>query len=147
MFSVACFLLLHQPHCVIVVVFRVDKALTLLLNASLLLVLNYKLTTKPLFLAFFTDFSLLPKNLTARPTFPARFDCQTNITDAFIRWARGTDYQMIGPNVCSNCTRLSNGSLSFQSIDQSHGGRYTCIILANGGSIQYRANVYLTVAG
>ena len=37
--SVACFLLLHLPHCVIVVAFRVDKALTLLLSASLLLVI------------------------------------------------------------------------------------------------------------
>ena len=145
MFSVACFLLLHLPHCVIVVVFRVDKALTLLLSASLLLILNY--TTKPLFLAFFTDFSLLPKNLTARPTFPARFDCQTNVTGAFIRWARGTNYQMIGPSVCRNCTILSNGSLHFQRIEESHGGQYTCIILANGGGTQYRADVYLTVAG
>ena len=125
------------------VAFRVDKGLTLLLSASLLLVLNY--TTKPLFFAFFIGFSLLPKNLTARIGYPARFDCQTNITGAFIRWARGADHQMINAATCTNCTRLSNSSLYFESIDQSHGGRYTCIILASG--LQHRVNVYLTVAG
>ena len=139
--SVACFLLLHLPHCVIVVVFRVDKALTLLLSVSLLFVLNY--TTKPLFLAFFTAFSLLPENLTARIGFPARLDCQTNITNGFIRWARGADHQMINAATCTNCTRLSNYSLYFQRIDQSHGGRYTCVIVG----LQYRVDVYLTVAG
>ena len=87
----------------------------------------------------------MPSNVTAAVGFPARFDCQSN-NIALIRWARGSDLQMITSSNCGGCHQIySNGSLIFASINLSHGGLYACIIV--GVTPFPRVNVYLTVAG
>ena len=88
---------------------------------------------------------MLPSNVTARLTFPARFDCQaTTDTGFFIRWAVGVN-EMLGDSNCAGCQILGNGSLYFPSVTQAHGGLYTCFLV--GGATQPRIGVYLTVAG
>ena len=98
--------------------------------------------TKPSFFAF-TGFSLLPTNITARKSLPARFDCQS--TTGFVRWAAG-NYQMISKSSCSGCELLLNGSLYFPSVTQAHAGHYICFIVGVLGPTP-RYSVYLTLAG
>ena len=91
----------------------------------------------------FTEFSLLPSNITARISFPARFDCQVN--EGFVRWAVG-ERTMITNSSCSGCVLLNNGSLYFPSVTQANAGLYTCFIVG-AREITPRYGVYLTVAG
>ena len=91
----------------------------------------------------FTGFSLLPSNITARITFPARFDCRPST--GFVRWAVGDDV-MLSNSSCFGCVLLDNSSLYFPSVTQIHAGRYTCFIVGVLGPTP-RYSVYLTVAG
>ena len=91
----------------------------------------------------FTGFSLLPNNITARISFPARFDCEVN--EGFVRWAVG-EKTMISNTSCPGCIPLNNGSLYFPSVTQNHAGLYTCFIAGVLG-VTPTYGVYLTVAG
>ena len=46
---------------------------------------------------------------------------------------------------CNGCELLGNGSLYIPSVNQGHGGIYTCYIAGTTGPP--RISVYLTVAG
>ena len=103
--------------------------------------------TKPLNLnnktIIFTGFTILPTNITARLSFPARFDCQSST--GFIRWGVGPQTEILSNVTCPGCYQLLNGSLYIPSVKQSHSGMYTCFIF--GGSEDSFYNVYLTVTG
>ena len=115
-------------------------------NKSFCLRLKFDLVTKPLFLAFFTGFAVLPTNITARNSFPARFDCKaTNSDTTFVRWTIGDSNFMLSDSTCSGCMLQLNGSLIISSVSQGHAGRYTCVLFE--GSPVARYSVYLTVAG
>ena len=45
---------------------------------------------------------------------------------------------------CNKCNTPANGSLIFNSIDQSHAGMYTCFIVNDPSTA---TNAYLTIAG
>ena len=86
---------------------------------------------------------MLPRNITVRILFPARFDCQTN--DGSIRWSVGPNNEMISESNCPGCDQIANDSLYIPTVTRAHGGLYTCFIV--GGTLNSRVHVYLTVAG
>ena len=88
---------------------------------------------------------MLPRNITARISFPARFDCQTNISLRFIRWSVGLNNEMLSESNCAGCDQIDNSSLYIPSVTRAHGGLYTCFIV--GGTTTPKVRVYLTVAG
>ena len=94
----------------------------------------------------FTDFSLLPTNITTRNTFPVRFDCRPRNNSDFIRWTVGIQNYVITNTTCPGCTLLSNGSLYIPTVNQSHAGRYTCVVFVSGAP-SGRFSVYLTIIG
>ena len=88
---------------------------------------------------------MLPRNITARISFPARFDCQTNISNRFIRWSIGLGNEMLSETNCPGCDQMANSSLYIPTVARAHGGLYTCFIV---GEIPIpKVIVYLTVAG
>ena len=94
---------------------------------------------------FFTGFSLLPTNVTVRATFPARFDCTMRNNTGFIRWTIGIQNYAIDNVSCPGCVLLANGSLYIPSVNQSHAGRYTCVLFI--GHPVETFSVYLNIAG
>ena len=109
--------------------------------------IDYRCTSIDCFLVFFTEFSILPSNVTATIGFPARFDCQAN--NGYTRWAKGSNLLMITSINCDGCQIYSNGSLAFASVNLSHRGLYVCFIIRSGTQVNPRPsiNVYLTIPG
>ena len=97
-------------------------------------------------LAFFTDFAVLPRNIT-RLGFPAQFDCQTAPRIGFSHWAVGPDNAMLSESNCPGCTLQANSSLYFPTVTLAHDNVYTCFIILLSGTAQPRVSVYLTVVG
>ena len=89
----------------------------------------------------------MPKNITVQVSFPAQFDCQARPGAGFIRWAVGSNFEVLSENNCDGCQLQSNGSLYIPSVTPAHSGVYTCLIVG-GSSQQAMFSVYLTtVAG
>ena len=86
---------------------------------------------------------MFPRNITARISFSARFDCQTN--NGFIRWSVGLNNEMLSESNCPGCDQIDNSSLYIPTVTRAHGGLYTCFIV--GGIATPKVIVYLTVAG
>ena len=108
---------------------------------------NYLYLNTSLYKVFpFTEFSVLPSNITGRISFPARFDCQPSSPDGFVRWAIGSDFLMLNNDSCPGCQRLINNSLYIPAVNQGHEGAYTCFLFNVGGGLP-RFTVYLTIAG
>ena len=92
----------------------------------------------------FLGFSVLPSNITAGVSSPARFDCQARPGAGFIRWTIGSNLEFVSETNCDGCHLQANGSLYIASVTQAHGGLYTCLIVG-GNSQTAMFGVYLTI--